>query len=219
MFGDRPQGLLGVEGQLWDQGGAGLQAGQDPGLVAEVVEERVDAEVAVVAGDLAAGRPRGRPGQRLPVRAQHAFAAAGGAGGEQDVGQVVGSDRGRSRVGRRQVGPRADKLVPRSVVRLDRHSHDVPQIGQRRAVEVGRPVCAEELAHRHQQGSAGSGQDVGGFGRRVAGVQRHHDRAGVVRGQAGDHPVPGIRRPDRHPVAGVHAEADHRGCGATHLVA
>src|SRR5271170_7967233 len=90
VFGDRTQRLLGVEGQLRDQRGAGLQAGQDSGLVAEVVEERVDAEVAVVAGDLAAGRPRRRTGQRLPVRTQYAFAAAGGAGGEEDVGEVVG---------------------------------------------------------------------------------------------------------------------------------
>ena len=39
-----------------------------------------------------------------------------------------------------------------------------------------------------------------------------------MRGQAGDHPVPAVRRPDRHPVAGVHTEADHRCRGAAHLV-
>ena len=95
---DQPHRLLGVEGQLRDQRRPGLQAGQDPGLVAEVVEERVDAQVAVGAGDLAAARPGGGGGQRLAVRAQHALAAPGGAGGEQDVGDVVGGHRRRAGV-------------------------------------------------------------------------------------------------------------------------
>ena len=114
MLGDRAHRLLGVEGQLRDQRGAGLQAGQDPGLVAEVVEERVDAQVAVVAGDLAAGRPRRRTGQRLPVRAQHAFAAAGGAGGEQDVGDVVGPDRGGAGIGGCEIRRRDRQTRPTS---------------------------------------------------------------------------------------------------------
>ena len=88
-----PHGLLGVERQLRNQGGPGLQARQDSGLVTEVVEERVDAQVAVVAGDLAALGPCRRAGQRLPMRAQRALAAAGGAGREEDVGDVVGLDR------------------------------------------------------------------------------------------------------------------------------
>ena len=87
LLGDRPHRLLGVERQLRDQRRAGLQAGQDAGLVAEVVEERVDAQVAVGAGELAALGPRRGRRQRLPVRAQHALAAAGRAGGEQDVGR------------------------------------------------------------------------------------------------------------------------------------
>ena len=52
-----PHGPLGVERQLRDQRRPGLQARQDAGLVTEVVEERVDAEVAVVAGDLPALGP------------------------------------------------------------------------------------------------------------------------------------------------------------------
>jgi hypothetical protein len=83
-----------IERQVRDQRRAGLQAGQDAGLVPEVVKERVDAQVAVIAGDLAVGGPRHRGRERLPVRAQHTFAAAGGAGGEQDVADVVGHDGG-----------------------------------------------------------------------------------------------------------------------------
>ena len=58
VFLHRGHGLLGVERQLGDQRRAGLQAGQDARLVAEVVEERIDAQVAVVAGELSARRPR-----------------------------------------------------------------------------------------------------------------------------------------------------------------
>ena len=53
----------------------------------------------------------------------------------------------------------------------------------------------------------------------VAGVQRDDDGARVVRGQAGDHPVPGIRRPDGDPVSGGDTEVDHRRGGPAHLVA
>ena len=99
--------------------------------------------------------------------------------------------------------PRADELVPGAVVLVDRDADDVPQRGQCVAVEVGDPVGAEELAHPEQQRRLGAGQDVGGLGGGVAGVQRHHHGAGVMGGQAGDHPVPGVRRPDRDPVAGL----------------
>ena len=222
VLADRTHRPLGVEGQLRDQRGAGLQAGQDPGLVAEVVEERVDAQVAVVAGDLAARRPRRRAGQRLPVRAQHTFAAAGGAGGEQDVGEVVGVYRGGAGIGGAQgctAGAARHEVVPRPVVRINRHPHDMPQIGQRGPVKISGLVGTQELAHRHQQRSTGAGQDVGGLGGGIAGVQRYHGGAGVMGGQAGNHPMPGVRRPDRHPVARAHTQRDHRRRGTAHLVA
>ncbi len=75
--------------------------------------------MAVVAGDLAAGRPGRRTAQRLPVRTQDAFAAAGGAGGEEDVGEVVGTHGGGAGIGGRlvlRVGAATDELVPRAVV-------------------------------------------------------------------------------------------------------
>ena len=219
MLLDRAHGRLGIEGQHRDQRCAGLQAGQDAGLVTEVVEERVDAQITVGAGHLTARGPRRRRRQRLPVRAQHALAAAGGAGREQDVRDVVGCYGGGSRIGSRKVGPAGDELVPGAVVLVEGHPHDVPQ---RRQVGRGpdrRPVGPEELAHRDQQRRLGAGQDVGGLAGGVAGVQRDDNRARVVRGQAGDHPVPGIRRPDGHPVSGGNAVVDHRRGGPAHLVA
>ena len=78
-------------------------------------------------------------------------------------------------------------------------------------------VGAEELPGREEQRSTCTGQDVGGLTGGVSGVQRYHDAAGVVRGQACHHPVPGIRRPDRDAVPGAHAQVDHRGGGLAHL--
>jgi len=83
VFLDRLQRAQCIERQVWDQRRTRLQASQDAGFVAEVMEKRVDAEIPVVAGDLAGGGPRRRGRQRLSVRAQHTFAAAGGSGGEQ----------------------------------------------------------------------------------------------------------------------------------------
>src|SRR6476620_10010760 len=144
-----PHGLLGVERQLRNQGGPGLQARQDSGLITEVVEERVDAQVAVVAGDLAALGPCRRAGQRLPMRAQRALAAAGGAGREENVGDVVGLDRRGANFngleGSGFLAPR-DELVPGSVVLLDRYPDDVAQFRQGVAVYRSRIVSAEELS-------------------------------------------------------------------------
>ena len=68
----------------------GQQADHDADLVAEGVEERVDHQVAVVAGGPRRARPTPRDADGLAVRAHRALAATGGAGGEEDVGHVVG---------------------------------------------------------------------------------------------------------------------------------
>ena len=211
--------LLRVERQLRDERGPGLQTGQDARLVAEVMEERVDTEVAVGAGDLPARRPRRGRVQRLPVCAQRALAAARRAGGEQDVGNVVGPDRGRAAVDRIQVRAAGDELVPGAVVLVDRNAHDVPQVGQRSPIQVGGLVSAEEFTGRDQQRRPGAGQHVGGFARGVAGVEGDDHAACVVGGQARDDPVPGVRRPDRDAVSGGDAEVDHRRGGSADLVA
>ena len=219
---DRLQRAQRIERQVRDQRRTRLQASQDPGLVAEVMEERVDAQIAVCTGHLAVRSPRRRARQRLPVRAQHAFAAAGGSGGEQDVADVAGFDGGGAR-DHRIGGPRlrtvGDEVVPRPVVGVDRYSHDVAQRGQCGAVQVADAIVADKATHSEQHRGSGAGQDVAGFARGVAGVQRHHGCASVMDRQAGDHPMPGVRRPDGHPVSGLDAERDERGGRPVHLVA
>ncbi|OBI89001.1 hypothetical protein A9X00_21810 [Mycobacterium sp. 1245805.9] len=111
-----------------------------------------------------------------------------------------------------------DELVPGSVVRLDRDADDVAQRRQRRAVQVGHAVIAQESTHPEQHRRTRAGQDVAGFSGRVSGVERHHGGPGVVNRQAGHHPVPGVRRPDGNPVPGPHAQCDEGGRRAVHLV-
>ena len=151
--------------------------------------------------------------------AQRALAAAGRAGGEQDVGDVVRLHRRRAGVDRIQIRAAGDELVPGAVVLVDRDAHDVPQVGQRGPIQVGGLVGAEEFTGRHQQRRPGAGQHVGGFARGVAGVEGDDHAARVVGGQAGDDPVPGVRRPDRDAVPGGDAQVDHRRGGGADLVA
>ena len=86
-------------------------------------------------------------------------------------------------------------------------------------VELGGAVGAEELARRDQQGGLGAREDVGGLGGGVAGVQWDDDGAGVVGGQCGHHPVPGVRAPDGDPVADRDAQVDHGRRGTSYFIA
>ena len=83
------------------------------------------------------------------MRAQRALAAAGGAGREEDVGDVVGLDRCGANFngleGSGFLAPR-DELVPGSVVLLDRYPDDVAEFRQGVAVYRSRIVGAEEFS-------------------------------------------------------------------------
>ena len=146
-----PHRLFRIESQLGEQCRAGLQASEDSGFVSEIVKERVDAQVTVGAGYLAACRPCRGGRQRLAVRTQHALASSGGAGGEQDVGDVVRAHPSRPGVHlcRRNLRP-GHELVPVSVIGIETNPDDVPQCRQRTAVQFGDPVGAQELTHSDQ---------------------------------------------------------------------
>ena len=117
-------------------------------------------------------------------------------------------------------GAAGDELVPRRrPCLLDRDAHDVraaraAAVGGRRSAALSRPRNAPD---GEQQRRRGAGQDVGGLAGGVAGVERDEHAAGVVRRQARHHPVLGVRRPDRDPVAGLDAEVDHRRGGLPDL--
>ncbi len=146
------------------------------------------------------------------MRTQHALTAPGGAGGEQNVGDIVRAHRSSTGIDLRRRGLWAGhEFVPGAVIGIERHPDDMSQHGQRVAIEIGHPVMVEEPAHPDQQRGLGAGQDVGGFIGGVTGVQRNQHRAGVVDRQTRDDPVPGIGTPDRDPIARGYPESgNHR---------
>ncbi|SKU05069.1 Uncharacterised protein [Mycobacteroides abscessus subsp. abscessus] len=185
--------LFGIECQLWHERGTGLQTRENAGLVAEVVKERVDAQITIVFGELAVGGPGQRSRQRLAVHAQHALAATGGAGGEEDVADVFGTHGGLACVDVPVADaiPVRDERVPAGVVAvLHCDSHDVSQIGQRRGVELLDAVGTEELSDGYQHPSVAALQDVGRLVHGVPGVHGDDGGPGVLPTQAGDGPMP-----------------------------
>ena len=111
--GERP---VDVEHRLGEHRGAGRDRGEDARLQPEHVEVRVHHQVAVAGGEPRHRHPVGGDEQGAGVGLHHALGRAGGAGGEEDVGRVVGADGG---LARRSTSARAsgvaagEEVVPR----------------------------------------------------------------------------------------------------------
>ncbi len=86
------------------------------------------------------------------------------------------------------------------------------------SVELGDRLGAEKSSHRENDRGLRARQDVGSLAGGEAGVDRYQYGARVVNGKAGDDPVPGVRRPDRDPSAGLHAESGEGRGRATDLI-
>ena len=161
-----------VEDRLRHDGRAGEQAGDDAGLVAEAVEERVDHEVAV-----GGGRPRRTPPRRsatpidLAVRAHHALAAAGRARGEQDVADVVRADCRGTRV--RGLGGDRRARPPRS------QSSAIDAIGRR--ATGSRPGSARSTRRSGRSVRPGRRSQLAPAGRRRGTGRRRRAPAARVR--------------------------------------
>ena len=84
-----------VEDRVRDDRRAAHQARDEPGLVPERVEERVDDQVAVAFAQADEARPHLEDAQRLRVRRHDALRTSGRPGREHDVAQVVRVDRVR----------------------------------------------------------------------------------------------------------------------------
>ena len=193
------------------QGCAGEQPGDDADLVAEGVEERVDHQVAVLAVDAAQLAPGAGHADGLSVGRHRALAAAGGAGREEDVGDVTGGDGLGDQV---DLGRRHRPAVEvGQVAQLD-DGQDRGEIAGR--AEVGDLGAAEEPVLHHDDAGAGAVDDVGDLVAGVAGVHRHQGAAGVRRGEGGDHPADAVGCPDAHAVAGLQAERDVASRGTPH---
>ena len=191
------QRRLHVEHRLRHHGRAAHQAGDDARLVAEGVEERVHDQVAVAltqAGQLA---PHLVAAQCLGVRDHRALGPAGGTGGEDDVGGVLGPDAGR---------PLAD--LPRA---------GTASPPARKSFQVRKARRASSPAPPPSAGAAGRAA-----GRRPVTVARGPPQRGDVRGaeeRAGDEEQPGAgcarRTYGRLRALEAGVQRDQHGAGAS----
>ncbi len=143
------------------------------------------------------------------------FGRPGGARGEDEVGDVVGLDRGgpgggRGRIdrvaGREEVGETRDGPAVGSGVRTARRALVAQEDGASQVAGVlarqhARVVGAQEAAHRHEGRRAGVADDVGRLTTLVPRVQRHQHRTGPQEPERGEHPLGAVGRPHGHPVA------------------
>ena len=221
---------LDLEHRLGDHGRPGHEAGQDPGLVPEGVEERVDDEVPVPGTEPDHLGPGGEGPQGLPVGGHRPLGVAGGTRGEDQVGEVAAGDRG---------GPPGGHIGRARVALLEEHvpGHHGIALGRRRPghglvgpqdhhpLEVGHPlpggyglvqhagvVGPEEALDGEEEPGTRLAQDVCGLGPLEAGVQRHQHGAGADRAKGGDHPFSAVRGPDGHPVSPLDP-VGHHGAG------
>ncbi|MDT4844992.1 hypothetical protein FQZ97_789640 [compost metagenome] len=202
--GDALQHHRHVEHLLRQDAAAAHQRRQPTGLVAEAVEERVDDQVAVALTQADHGTPVADDAQVLAMGSHHALRLAGGARGEQQVGQAVLVDL---RLAHRQLrwrdfGAQGHERIPvQAALRLPTQADAPAQFRQRLTGQQRRVVGAEELADDEQEAGAALAQDEAGFGPLHPRVQRHQHRAYALQGDGGDYPLMDVRRPDGHPLA------------------
>ena len=218
LLGDPPADRLDVEDRLGDDRGPGHEGGQQPGLVAEGVEEGVHHQVAVALTQAHDRGPGPEGSQRLAVGGHHPLGAARGARGEDEVAHVLRphGERPRRRLGGVDgPGPGAELPPPDcgpGAAVPARQQDGLGQIAQVLAGEHVRVVDAEEAAHGEEQARPRGPQDVGGLPPLEPGVEGHQHRPGPEGPEGGHRPLPGVGRPERHPVTGPDARG-HEGPG------
>ena len=134
--------------------------------------------------------------QRAAVRHHDALRHAGRPRGEEDVGGIVGPERGAAALAPRS-GPPAwpgrgsSPTRRRRPVAGPRATTIVSSAGSGRpgALEHGDVVGAEEVRHRDEDAGAAAQQDDGRLGALEAGVDRHQDRAGGEDAERGHDPL------------------------------
>ena len=217
----------GVEDRLGDHRRPRHQAGQDAGLVAEGVEERVHHEVAVARAEAHDGGPGAEGAQRLRVRRRRALGVARRAGGEDEVRHVAGlhGHGPRRRLFRLDAGARVEELGqaahrdgrrrgPRFLVA---QQDDPLQRAHVLAHEEGGVVDPQEAAHGQKHRRARRTQDVPRLAALEARVEGDEHGAGAQRAERGEHPLGAVRRPQRDPVPRPHAGGDQPAGVAVHL--
>ena len=150
------------------------------------------------------------------MRGDRTLAAPRGAGGEEDVADVVWLHLRSTRVGfgAGGVGGEREEVLELDdavtvVVPVDRYLDDGGDPQVRIGVEqLLVPVGLEERADDHQGSCVDALDDVECFGAGVARVDRDDGCAGVLSAEQGDHPVVRVGRPDDDAVACLHPTVD-----------
>ena len=141
----------------------------------------------------------------------HALGAAGGAGGEQDVADIVGGEGSERGVDGRVIGSAGGEEGRPVAVK----TQDAAQVGQVFISDQCRVIGAEEVMNGTQDRHMGAAQDVAGFAALQPRVERHDGSAGDLRAQGRDDPVAAVWRPDSDAVAVPCAGGDEGGGGGT----
>ena len=209
---------------MGDQRGPGQEAGHDPGVEPEGVEEGVAHEVAVVLAQADHLAPRQVPPADRPVAQDGALRCSGGARREHDMAPVVGADGCRAirpvSVGDRRCG--LEEPVPRCAALRDGAPQDdrlfEPLTGAG-VVQQGHVVGVEEVRDGEQQLRRRAVQQVAGLPALEARVDRDERGAGAVDPEGRHRPLGGVGRPHRHAVAGLDAAGHEGACGGVDAVA
>ncbi|MPM43959.1 hypothetical protein SDC9_90637 [bioreactor metagenome] len=161
-------------------GRPGGQHAEGPGPL-QGVGQREEAQAAVLRPEVEGVLHHGDLGQERPVGEHHALGRAGGAGGVDDRGEVLGA-YGRAAPPDLDVRLGGGLLGEVLVV----HHHHPVQVGQIVA-DLGDPVGLQERPAEHPA-RPGPGQDGPGLRGRGGLVDRHHDRADRLHGDIEDGP-------------------------------
>ena len=188
-------------------GSARQQAGQPAGLVAKGMEKRVDDQVAITW--LQANHPHifVEGAHVLAVGAHHPLGLAGGTGGKQQIGQILGANRLCALAGVyltdcRALGEERRPVQVRCLLWLalaEQHQLFEARRAQRRQHRL--IVQAQKRALHQQYTGLAARENIGHFGAFHARVDRYQHRSGAMHAQRSYHPVTAVRCPDRHPVA------------------
>ena len=180
------------------------------------MEEGWDDEVAVLFAEADNAGPGLEDAEGLAVGAEHPFGAAGGARGEEDVGEVAAREAVVALLEHRRAaasgtaaegGPRLHAAGGGCVVEGD----DAAQVGELGGGQHGGVVGAKETGGNEGVRGAGGVGDVGGLGLLEAGVEWDDRAACELNAERCDHPFVPVLGPDEGPVAVAEAVCDE--CG------
>ena len=147
------------------------------------------------------------------VGGHRALGLARGARGEDDVGEVVGTD-GVGPLVRRRVRPTARQIVGQPTMPAGASPRNDDDLLERRGSGPAREerdvVVAEEAVDAEEDPSPAPAEDVRGLVTLEPGVERHEHGAGRQQAEGGDDPLLDVGCPDGDPIPRLDARRHGR---------